>query len=101
VSTALRIAVMLGVGLLFRAAALPAGRRLADRFPIRIPALLSYATAGTLAALVRVALERWSTLEGVAVWIAFGSAWGLIAGLMLPFSRKLQPSAAQNIKETR
>ena len=81
---------MLAVGLLARAAILPAGRRLAERFEIRIPALLSYAIAGTSAALVRLAVEKWSTLEGLPVWLIFGTAWGLVAGLLLPFARKPQ-----------
>jgi hypothetical protein len=79
---------MLAAGLAARQAILPLGRAWATRSARRIPALLSYAAAGTLAALSRAALEAWFGLDGVPLWIAFGVVWGVTAGLLLPFARR-------------
>jgi membrane associated rhomboid family serine protease len=84
----MRLVVMLAVGLLVRQAALPFGKRLARRPGRRIPALLSYAIAGTGAALTRSALAAWVNMSGVPLWIAFGAVWGVLAGLLLPFARR-------------
>jgi len=87
-ATVLRLLVMLASGILARAAVLPTGRTLAGRSARRIPALLSYAIAGTTAALSREALAAWAGLAGVPLWIAFGAIWGIVAGLLLPFGEK-------------
>jgi hypothetical protein len=79
---------MLAAGLAARQAILPLGRAWATRSARRIPALLSYAVAGTLAAISRAALEAWLGLAGIPLWVAFGVIWGVTAGLLLPFARK-------------
>jgi hypothetical protein len=79
---------MLITGLLSRQAVLPLGRRLASGNRRRIPALLSYAIAGTSAALTREALAAWAGLSGWPLWLAFGLTWGILAGLLLPFARR-------------
>ena len=80
---------MLAAGLAARQAVLPLGRLWAMRSARRIPALLSYAVAGTLAALSRSALGAWLGMGGIPLWIAFGVVWGVTAGLLLPFARKV------------
>lgn len=91
----LRIAIMLAAGLVTRHAVLRLGRRGAARHGFRIPALCAYATAGLLAAGARAGLEAWGRLEPTVVWILFGVVWGVVAGLLLPFSRRRPRDDAQ------
>jgi len=81
---------MLAAGLLARWAFTGLGKKLARNSALRIPPLLSYAIAGVLAALSRAALGAWTALGSVPIWIAFGAVWGIVAGILLPFSSRRQ-----------
>lgn len=81
-----KLIVMLSSGLIVRHATLRIGRVMARRSTLRIPMLCGYATAGCTAGLAKLALTSWTSLSEVVVWVLFGSLWGTIAGLMLPFS---------------
>jgi hypothetical protein len=85
-----RLAVMLAAGLVVRWGLLGVGRTLASKSTLRIPALVSYGIAGTLAAAARLALEAWTPMGRLAIWIAFGAVWGCVAGLLLPFARRMR-----------
>jgi hypothetical protein len=98
-ATILRLAIMLAVGLLVRQAALPLGKRMARRPGRRVPALLSYAIAGTGAALARSALAAWVGMSGVPLWIAFGAVWGILAGLLLPFARRAEAARGTRLAQ--
>ena len=83
------LAAMLGSGLLTRHVARHAGRTLATRTRLRVPVLCAYATAGCTAGLLKLALTSWTSLAEIGVWVLFGSVWGLIAGTLLPLSRRV------------
>lgn len=85
-----RFAVMLAAGLVVRWGFLGVGRGLASKSAFRIPALVSYGIAGSLAAAARLALEAWTPMGRMAIWIAFGAVWGSVAGLLLPFARRMR-----------
>ena len=91
---ALKLAVMLAAGLLARhlVTRLAATRRVGGR--VRIPRLCCYATAGVVAALVRLALEHGTTLQPFVIWVVFGAVWGVVIALMLPYSRPRPDAAA-------
>ncbi len=86
----LKLAVMLATGLLARHVTLHAGRALASRTRLRMPPLCGYALAGCAAGVLKLALIRWTGLAEVAIWVAFGAAWGLTAGVLLPLGRQPQ-----------
>jgi len=87
-TTLLKLAIMLGAGLLARHVTVHAGRALAARTRLRIPALCGYALAGCAAGLLKLALVEWTALAQAAVWAAFGATWGVVAGLVLPLARR-------------
>lgn len=90
--TVVRLSVMLAVGLIARHAAMAIGRRLASGSQLRIPTLCSYATAGCTAAVAKFGLSEWGALSEAFIWVGFGGVWGLVAGLMLPFGRRIGPA---------
>jgi len=79
---------MLVCGLIAKHAIQGIGKRAAAGSKVRIPKLCAYATAGILAATVRVGLE-FVSIERFLIYVIFGVTWGLIVGFMLPFSRPL------------
>ena len=87
-TTVVKLVVMLGAGLLTRHVTYHAGRSLAARTRLRVPPLCGYALAGCTAGLLKLALVQWTTLADVAVWVIFGAAWGIVAGLVLPLGRR-------------
>jgi hypothetical protein len=78
------LAAALVAGLLARHVTVHAGRALASRTRLRLPLLCGYAVAGCTAGLLKLALVSWTELSGLAVWAAFGAAWGVVAGLLRP-----------------
>jgi hypothetical protein len=85
---AVKLAVMLGAGLLARHATLRLGRQLAARTRLRVPLLCAYATAGTLAGLAKLSLTAWGELPAALVWLLFGVLWGTVVGLLAPLDRR-------------
>ncbi|MEW5854258.1 MAG: hypothetical protein AB2A00_36125 [Myxococcota bacterium] len=84
----IKLTVMLAAGLLARHVTVRMGRRLAERSTLRIPSLCTYATAGTVAALIRGALVEVTDWHALVIALVFGTVWGIIAGLGLPFARR-------------
>jgi hypothetical protein len=88
VTTLVAVAVMLGAGLLARHVTVHAGRAIAARTRLRVPSLCGYALAGCAAGTLKLVLLEWTALAPLAVWAVFGAAWGIVAGLVLPLSRR-------------
>jgi hypothetical protein len=91
-TTLLRLALMLGAGLLARHVTVQAGRALAARTRLRVPPLCGYALAGCMAGLLKLALLEWTALADAGVWAAFGATWGVVIGLVLPLARRREPA---------
>jgi len=89
----IKLAIMLAAGLLTRHVTLHAGRAVASRTRMRVPALCGYAVAGCTAGLLKLVLTSYTPLAEVAVWILFGAVWGVVAGLLLPLARRPGASA--------
>jgi predicted Kef-type K+ transport protein len=94
-TTFVRLVTALALGLLTRHVTVHAGRALASRTRLRIPPLCGYALAGCTAGLLKLALASWTDLSGLVVWAAFGAAWGVVAGLVLPLGRRRGNGAAE------
>jgi len=92
----LKLAVMLGAGLLARHVTFHAGRALAARTRLRVPPLCTYALAGCTAGALKLALTQWTALADVAVWLIFGTVWGVVAGLVLPLGRRQAAAGARS-----
>jgi hypothetical protein len=87
-TTVARLAAALVAGLLARHLTVHAGRALASRTRLRLPLLCGYAVAGCTAGLLKLAVVSWTELSGLVVWAAFGAAWGVVAGLLLPLGHR-------------
>jgi hypothetical protein len=87
-TTIARLVAALVAGLLARHVTVHAGRALASRTRLRLPLLCGYAVAGCTAGLLKLALASWTDLSGLVVWAAFGAAWGVVAGLLLPLGQR-------------
>jgi hypothetical protein len=87
-TTLVRLVTALAMGLLTRHITVHAGRALASRTRLRLPPLCGYALAGCTAGLLKLALATWTDLSGLVVWAAFGAAWGVVAGLVLPLGQR-------------
>jgi hypothetical protein len=85
---AIRLLVMLGAGILAKHAVSRLGQRLAAGSAVRIPKLCSLATAGCLAAAIRMGLG-FTSLHDLVVAGLFGLVWGAVAGMLLPFARRV------------
>jgi hypothetical protein len=83
-----KLVIMLAAGLLARHVTLHLGRALATRTRVRVPALCGYALAGCTAGLAKLALMSWAPISEVVIWVAFGTIWGVVAGLVLPLARR-------------
>jgi len=88
-----RLVTALALGLLTRHVTVHAGRALASRTRLRLPPLCGYALAGCTAGLLKLALASWTDLSGLVVWAAFGAAWGVVAGLVLPLGQRREEEA--------
>ncbi|GMV38212.1 MAG: hypothetical protein AMXMBFR61_27200 [Fimbriimonadales bacterium] len=82
----IRLATMLAFGIIAKHGVNALGRQWARRSPRRIPKLCSYATAGTVAYFVKLGLQQ-GDLAPMLVYAVFGTVWGIIVGLMLPFAK--------------
>lgn len=88
-----RLCIMLIAGLIARHATMKIGKRLAEGKKLYIPKLCAYATAGCTAAIFKMGLKT-TSLDEIVIYILFGTMWGVIVGLMLPFGKKERANAS-------
>lgn len=96
-TTVVRLLTALAIGLVTRHVTVHAGRALASRTRLRLPPLCGYALAGCTAGLLKLALASWTGLSGLVVWAAFGAAWGVVVGLLLPLGQRRKREAAASL----
>lgn len=87
----LGLAIALATGLLARHVTVHAGQALAARTSLRVPLLCGYALAGSVAGILKLVLLHVIPVPALLAWIAFGAAWGVCAGLVLPLARHRNP----------
>jgi len=92
--TVIRLTTMLVFGIVAKHAVSGLGRQWSRRSRLRIPRLCSYATAGIVAYFVKLGLQL-GDLAPMLVYALFGTVWGVVVGLMLPFAKAPLERAAE------